>query len=157
MADEDSESSVNLKTKLVQLGTATDKTAMVLSTGKESSIKRHVEALREILNDVSKLVRTVEAEKITAKQNIDEIKTWVDGMETKINDGDEKIKLLEEWLSEAQEKREIDDHKKRMNFEMELYEAKMKLQAEHFKNHNPRNLCQVILPSQNCKRDCQKL
>ena len=132
MADEDSESSVNLKTKLVQLGTATDKTATVLSTGKESSIKRHVEALREILNDVSKLVRTVEAEKITAKQNIDEIKTWVDGMETKINDGDEKIKLLEEWLSEAQEKREIDDHKKRMNFEMGLYEAKMKLQAEHF-------------------------
>ena len=117
MADEDSESSVNLKTKLVQLGTATDKTATVLSTGKESSIKRHVEALREILNDVSKLVRTVEAEKITVKQNIDEIKTWVDGMETKINDGDEKIKLLEEWLSEAQEKREIDDHKKRMNFE----------------------------------------
>ena len=133
MADEDSESSVNLKTKLVQLGTATDKTATVLSTGKESSIKRHVEALREILNDVSKLVRTVEAEKITAKQNIDEIKTWVDGMETKINDGDEKIKLLEEWLSEAQEKREIDDHKKRMNFEMELYEATMKLQAEHLK------------------------
>ena len=133
MADEDSESSINLKTKLVQLGTATDKTATVLSTGKESSIKRHVEALREILNDVSKLVRTVEAEKITAKQNIDEIKTWVDGMETKINDGDEKIKRLEEWLSEAQEKREIDNHKKRMNFEMELYEATMELQAEHLK------------------------
>ena len=102
MADEDSESSVNLKTKLEQLGTATDKTATVLSTEKESSIKRHVEALREILNDVCKLVRTVEAEKITAKQNIDEIKTWVDGIETKINDGNEKIKLLEEWLSEAQ-------------------------------------------------------
>ena len=57
----------------------------------ENGNKRHVEALGEILNDISKLVQTVEAEKITAKQNIDEIKTWVDGMETKINGGDEKI------------------------------------------------------------------
>ena len=54
-------------------------------------------------------------------------------METKIKDGDEKVTLLEEWLSEAQDKREIDDRKKRMNFEMEIYEAKMKLQAEHLK------------------------
>jgi len=43
MADENSESSVNLETKLVQLGRATEKTTTVLSTGKESAIKRHVE------------------------------------------------------------------------------------------------------------------
>ena len=93
MEDQNSESSVNLTTKLVQLGRATEKTEPVLSTGKESAIKRHVETLRDILKDVSKLVRTVEAEKITAKQNSDEIDTWVGEMESKINDGDEKITL----------------------------------------------------------------
>ena len=133
MADENSESSVNLATKLVQLGRATEKTATVLSTGKESAIKRHVETLRDILKDVSKLVRTVEAEKITAKQNSDEIDTWVEGMESKINNGDEKINLLEEWLNEAREKREFNDQKKKMDLEMELYEAKIKLQVEHLK------------------------
>ena len=133
MEDQNSESSVNLTTKLVQLGRATEKTKTVLSTGKESAIKRHVETLRDILKDVSKLVRTVEAEKITAKQNSDEIDTWVGEMESKINDGDEKINLLEEWLSEAREKRDFNDQKKKMDFEMELYEAKMKLQAEHLK------------------------
>ena len=70
-------------------------------------------------------------------------------METKINDGDEKIKLLEEWLSKAEEKHEIDDRKKKLNFEIELYEAKLELQAEHLKPQ-PKDLCQVILPSQNC-------
>ena len=133
MADENSESSVKLATKLVQLGRATEKTATVLSTGKESAIKRHVETLRDILKDVSKLVRTVEAEKITAKQNNDEIDTWVEGMESKINNGDEKINLLEEWLNEARERREFNDQKKKMDLEMELYEAKIKLQAEHLK------------------------
>ena len=133
MADENSESSVKLARKLVQLGRPTEKTGMVLSTGKESAIKRHVETLRDILKDVGKLVRTVEAEKITAKQHSDEIDTWVEGMESKINNGDEKINLLEEWLNEAREKREFNDQKKKKDLEMELYEAKIELQAEHLK------------------------
>ena len=131
MADENSVSSVKLATKLVQLGRTSEKTATVLSTGKESAIKRHVETLRDILKDVSKLLRTVKAEKITAKQNSDEIDTWVERMESKINNGDEKINLLEEWLNEAREKREFKDQKKKMD--LELYEAKRKLQAEHLK------------------------
>ena len=54
-------------------------------------------------------------------------------MESKISNGDERINLLEEWLNEAREKREFNDQKKKMDFEMELYEAKIKLQAEHLR------------------------
>ena len=130
MAENDSKSSVELATKLVQLGRARDKTETILQAAKESAIKRHVETLREIINEVNKLVRTIEAEKITAKENSDEIDTWIGEIEGKLNEGDEKITILEQWLNETREKREYSDQKKKMDFEMELHEAKMKLQAQ---------------------------
>ena len=130
MAENDSKSSVELATKLVQLGRARDKTETILQAAKESAIKRHVETLREIINEVNKLVRTIEAEKIRAKENSDEIDTWIGEIEGKLNEGDEKITILEQWLNETREKREYSDQKKKMDFEMELREAKMKLQAQ---------------------------
>jgi AAA+ ATPase superfamily predicted ATPase len=102
----DSKSSVEFATKLVQLGRARDKTETILQAAKESAIKRHVETLREIINAVNKLVRTIEAEKITAKENNDEIDTWIGEIERKLNEGDEKITILEQWLNETREKRE---------------------------------------------------
>ena len=126
----ESKSTSELVTKLVQLVRAVDKTETILNTAKESSIKRHVETLREIINEVSKLVRTVEGEKITAKEDSAEIDTWMSDIEDKINNGDEKINILEQWLSETREKREYSEQKKKLDFEMELYEAKMKLQAQ---------------------------
>ena len=64
----ESKSTSELATKLVQLVRAVDKTETILNTAKESSIKRHVETLREIINEVSKLVRTVEGEKTQLKK-----------------------------------------------------------------------------------------
>ncbi|CAB4008117.1 Hypothetical predicted protein [Paramuricea clavata] len=128
--ENDSKSSVELATKLVQLGSARDKTETILQAAKESAIKRHVETLREIINEVNKLVRTIEAEKITAKENSDEIDTWIGEIEEKLNEGDDKITILEQWLDETREKREYSDQKKKLDFEMELHEAKMKLQAQ---------------------------
>lgn len=133
MADKNPESIVELTTILVQLGRARGKTETILSTGKESAIKRHIGTLRDIQKNLSKLVRTVEVEKLTAKDNSEEIDAWISEMESEMNEGDEKIDILEEWLSKTREKREDDDQKKKMNFEMELYEAKMKLQAQHLK------------------------
>ena len=78
----------------------------LIINGKRKCYQRHVETLRDILKDVSKLVRTVEGEKITAKQNSDNIDTWVEGMESKKNNRDKKINFLEEWLNKARKKRE---------------------------------------------------
>ncbi|CAB4008477.1 Hypothetical predicted protein [Paramuricea clavata] len=141
MAEEnDSKSSVELATKLVQLGRARDKTETILQAAKESAIKRHVETLREIINEVNKLVRTIEAEKITAKENSDEIDTWIGEIEEKLNEGDEKITILEQWLNETREKREYSDQKKKLDFEMELHEAKMKLQAQQINKESSKEL-----------------
>ncbi|CAB3983979.1 Hypothetical predicted protein [Paramuricea clavata] len=87
MAENDSKSSVELATKFVQLGRARDKTETLLQSAKESAIKRHVETLKEIINEVNKLVRTIEAEKITAKENSDEIDTWIGEIEREIKRG----------------------------------------------------------------------
>ena len=77
--------------------------------------------MKDLINEVSKRVRTVKAKKIIAKKNRDEIDTWVTGMKEKINEGDEKVNILEQWLNDAQEKRANNDHKKKIDFEMELY------------------------------------
>ena len=122
--------SVELATKLVQLGRARDKTETILKAAKESAIKRRIETLREIINEINKVVRTIEAEKITAKQDRGGIDAWIDEIGKKLNEGDEKINILEQWLNETREKREYSDQKKKMEFEMELHEAKMKLQAQ---------------------------
>ena len=116
MAENDSKSSVELATKLVQLGRARDKIETILEAAKESAIKKHVETLREIINEVNKLGRTIEAEKITAKENSDEINTWIGEVEGKLNEGDEKINILEQWLNETREKREYSDQKKKMKW-----------------------------------------
>ncbi len=79
----ESKSTSELATKLVQPVRAVDKTETILNTAKENSIKRHVETLREIINEVSKLVRTVEGEKITAKEDSAEIDTWMSDIEDK--------------------------------------------------------------------------
>ena len=119
-----------LQTKLTQLGRAGDKTDKVLKTGKEQAIRRHVETLKETLKEVSKWQRTVEAKQITANEDAEEIDKWSDGVESKMEEADQKINILEEWLNDTEAKREDQERKERMNFEIQLHEAKMKLQAE---------------------------
>ena len=129
------ESSVELATKLVQLGGARDKAETILKAAKESAINRHIETLTEIINEINKLVRAIEAVKITAKQDSHGIDAWIDESERKLNEGDEKINILEQWLNETREKREYSDQKKKTEFEMELHEAKLKLQAQPTNKH----------------------
>jgi hypothetical protein len=50
---------ITLKTKLIQLGRARDKSDNVLKGGKEHVIRRHIETLKESLTEVSKWHRTV--------------------------------------------------------------------------------------------------
>ena len=54
-----------------------------------------------------------------------------------MEEADQKISILEEWLSDVQTKREDQQRKERMNFEIRLQEQKLKLQAEFVKPDKP--------------------
>ncbi len=110
---------VTLKTKLVQLGRAKDKSDNALNTGKEHVIRRHIEGLKESLKEVSKWHRAVEAETITSKEESGEIDKWSDEVESQM------------------EEREDQQRKERMDFELKLEEAKIKLKAEFTKVEAP--------------------
>lgn len=143
-----------LETKLIQLGRARDKTDKVLKAGKEHAIRRHVETLKETLKEVSKWQRTVEAEKITAHENTEETDKWSDKVESEMEEADQKLNIMEEWLSDTETKREDQERKERMNFEMNLHEAKMKLQAEFVKTDSE---SQVNSPAVNMQAKLPKL
>ena len=128
---------ITLKTKLIQLGRARDKSDNVLKGGKEHVIRRHIETLKESLTEVSKWHRTVEAEKITSKEEVGEIDQWSNEIEKHIEEADQTIGLLEQWLNDTQVKREDQQRQERMNFELKLEEAKIKLKAEHKKVEAP--------------------
>jgi hypothetical protein len=130
---EKTQGGIELETKCIQLGRAMEKSDMVLATGRESAIKRHAETMRDIIKDMSKLIQTVEAEKITAIDDGEGIDAWLTEMEEELDQGDERINILEQWLTDSREKSEQSEHQKTVDLEIELYQAKLKLQAEHLK------------------------
>ena len=73
--------------------------------------------MKESLKEVSKCYRAVEAAKITSKEDQSEIDKWSEDVERLIEDTDQKIELLEQWLSETEVKREDQQRKKCMQFE----------------------------------------
>ena len=75
----------------------------MIATGREAAIKRHTETLGDLLSNMSKLIRTVEAEKIAAKEDSEEIDAWLAEMERKVDQGDEKANDLAQWLADARE------------------------------------------------------
>jgi hypothetical protein len=60
----------NLETKLTQLEIATEKSKTLLSSGKRVAIKRHLDALQTTANEANECRRTVEAFKITNKEEL---------------------------------------------------------------------------------------
>ena len=61
--------------------------------------------MNETLKEVSKWYRTVKADKITSKIAQEEINTWND-VEEKMEEADQKIRLLKQWLSDTEDKQE---------------------------------------------------
>lgn len=95
-----------LQTKLTQLEITQEKTGDVLKTEKRSTIARHTKTLKNTLTDVEHARRAVEAQKIAAQKITQEIKEWNAGVEAKVEQADEKIDILEEWLRDQKLKQE---------------------------------------------------
>ena len=119
-----------LKTKLTQLERGKERSDTVLKTNKESAIARQIENLKEILTEVNKLCRAVEAEKITAELSSEESDQWSQEIEAKIEEADEEVESLETWMTEWKIMKESKEQEERMQFQIRLHEARLKLQEK---------------------------
>ena len=117
-----------LETKLKQLKRTEDKTDGILTSGKQSTISRQLTNLKELLTEVENARRTVEGEKIAAEVSDDEISTWNDGINARIEEADGRIETLKEWLMKRKTEAENQEREKKMQFEIKLQETKLKLQ-----------------------------
>lgn len=117
-----------LETKLKQLKRTEDKTDGILTSGKQSTISRQLTNLKELLTEVENARRTVEGEKIAAEVSDDEISTWNDGINARIEEADGRIETLEEWLMKRKTEAENQEREEKMQFEIKLQEIKLKLQ-----------------------------
>ena len=71
----------------------------MLKAGKQTAISRHLSNLKELLTEVDKARRMLEAQKIANKLGDEEISEWNDGVNAKIEEADGRIEVLEEWLT----------------------------------------------------------
>ena len=138
-----------LQTKIKQLQWANEKAESVLKAEKKRAIARHVDTSKEIQSEVNRLRRAVEAGKIAEGVSANEIDKWNDDVESKMELTDSTIERLEEWLLEEEAKverlqrdqkakRESQERQERLQFELELHEAKMNLQAKINKPDAPK-------------------
>lgn len=142
-----------LKTKLTQLERAKERTSNVLGTNKESTIARQIENFKEIITEVNKWYRAVEAQKIAAELSGEEIDQQSRGIEAKIEEADEKIEILQGWIANKRVMRESKEQEERMQFEIKLHETKLKLQEvlraktdSHDKGSSEQPISQAKLP-----------
>lgn len=116
-----------LETKLIQLQLTTKRTDGILAKTDEESISRHQTNLRMVIGEVDKLRLTVEAEKIAAKEDTTE---WNVEIDAKISEADAHVRKTKEWLAENKRKLAEIENEEKMQFEVKLYETKLKLQNE---------------------------
>ena len=123
----ETESSKALETKLAQLRITSKRTEGILAKSDEESIARHQGTLRTIIGEVENLRIAVEAEKIGKNENTTE---WSEEIDTKINEADKDVRLTKEWLAKHKRRQENIEKEEKMQFEVKLYESKVKLQRE---------------------------
>ena len=114
-----------LETKLIQLQLTTKRTDRILAKTHEESISQHQTNFRMVIGQVDKLRLTVEAEKIAAKEDTTE---WNVQIDAKISEADAHVRKTKEWLAENKSKLVEIENEEKMQFEVKLYETKLKLQ-----------------------------
>ncbi|XP_028408717.1 uncharacterized protein LOC114531281 [Dendronephthya gigantea] len=119
-----------LETKLKQLKLGVERTGNILDSGKPESIKRHLIALRETVRETNEHKRAVEAEKIEADGNIEDINDWNLQIEVKIEQGDAEIKRLEQWLFDKEQSEKHVEREEQFKAELKLHEKRLKMKAE---------------------------
>jgi hypothetical protein len=92
--------------KLKQLLMTCKRTDSVLDSNKDTAIKRQLEALKALTNEVETSRRGVEALKIEQKVNEGEVATWNSEVETELEKADDDVKRLEKWQDDCKLEKE---------------------------------------------------
>jgi hypothetical protein len=119
-----------LDTKLKQLAIAVGRSKQALESGKTESIKRHLQALREIIREANNAKQAAEAVKIDNSEDIEKIDEWNNEVEAKLEIADAEIERLQKWISEKELSEEIVAEEGRLKLELAMHEKKLKMQHE---------------------------
>jgi hypothetical protein len=120
----------NLDTKLTQLSMAVKRTGNILDAGKRESIKRHLGTLQTIIKEANQCKGTVEAQKISNKEDISKIDEWNVEIEGKLEIADNEVTRLEQWLAENERNEKFVAQEELFKLEMAMHQKKLKMQAE---------------------------
>lgn len=80
------------------------RTDWVISSNKDSAIKRKLEAVKALTSELETFRRNVEAFKIEQEVSEDEVTAWNIGVEDEIEKANNNLKRLEEWRIREKEK-----------------------------------------------------
>ena len=81
---------------------------------------------RDVVGDITKHG----GEKIANKEDISEINTWNDEIDTKLETADVEIKRLQDWLDAKEHTQKFAAQEEQFKYEIKLHEEKLRLQAE---------------------------
>lgn len=119
-----------LETKLTLLQITITRTDATLKTGQPDAIERHQKALRAVVAEADQWRRSVEEQKVMAKQDLDEISAWNTEVQTKFFEADSEVKRLKEWLENRNRDHETREREEQIKHETKLHETRMKFQTE---------------------------
>ncbi len=126
-----------LKNKIVQLDITITRTENILERQDYEAIERQEKAIKAIIDEIEVCKHALEAEKITAKQDVDEIVEWVAKFDEKLARADKEVSRLRECRDEINARDERKVQEKELQFEHELHETRMKHQAKSVGNQPP--------------------
>ena len=113
-----------LETKLTQLQITRDKTKPIGQSGIKSRIERQKDTLQVLGNAAEEAKRKLEDKKIAAGEELLDITTWCDEVESKITAVDEDISYLSSCLCEVEQAELDKNRKQQLQFEKELLAQK---------------------------------
>jgi hypothetical protein len=127
------ENSENLNTERQLLKLTRSKTKAILEKGNLYKIARHKEALEKIIKGVEELKIQTEKEQLQDGTSIEDVQKWEAEIEGEIDEADNEIAHLNQYLEEAEaraenEKREMERHLLNRKREEELTFEKYKLE-----------------------------
>lgn len=102
-------------------------TRKILGAGKQEAIERHLKAT---ISETDQYKRTVEAEKIEKKQDLEEISDWNTEVEAKIGKAEDEVNRIQQWLNGKKMEEQNYAREEQPKFRVKLEETKLHMHAK---------------------------
>ena len=120
----------SLETKLTLLQLNVTRIDNILLGEQPDAIERHYKALKAVIAAVDDCRRAMEEQKIIAKESLEDINGWNDGINAKFTEADMQVKRIKEWLESRERDEETRQREEQIKHETKLHETRMKFQTE---------------------------